>query len=250
MIKLMLSRTFFLSGILISILGLCSPLRIKAENMRSNSYYLQFGNFNITSGTKTGDNYTLTDTVGGTAIGPYGNYGTSNYFIGSGFQYIYQIDQFSFRISKLNINLGQLSFGVFGTDSHSITITTGGASGYKIYAFENHPLRAVNSSAEIVDTICNAADCTESIAGVWTDATQAGFGFNVSGDDVAADFVNNNYFRQFANNEAGEAMQVIMASSNVAAQRTATVTYQAAMAGNQEAADYQTSIVFVAVPGY
>jgi hypothetical protein len=85
---------------------------------------------------------------------------------------------------------------------------------------------------------------------VWTDATQAGFGYSMSGDDVPSDFVNSNYFRPFANNEIGEAMQIVMSSNSVALDRTATVTYQAAPAGNQAAKTYETSIVFVAVPGY
>jgi hypothetical protein len=239
----------YLSLLAVLFLGFCFPSLSHAENLRSDSYYLQFGNFNITSGKKTGDSYVLTDTVGATAIGPYGSYGTSNYFIGSGFQYIYQIDQFQFQISKLNIQLGELLYGAFGTDFHTLNITTNGASGYQVYAFETRPLRAVSGTEEIANTLCNSS-CSTSAAGVWTDATQAGFGYSMSGDDVPPDFVNSNYFRPFANNEIGEAMQIVMSSNSVALDRTATVTYQAAPAGSQAAKTYETSIVFVAVPGY
>ena len=45
-------------------------------------------------------------------------------------------------------------------------------------------------------------------------------------------------------------MEVIMSSDNIAIDAAATMTYQAAMAGTQVAGNYQTSIVFVAVPGY
>lgn len=224
----------------------------QAENLRSDSYYIQFGNFNMTSGKKSGETYTVTDTVGGMAIGPYGQYGSSQYFIGSGFQYIYQIDRFTFSISKLSIDLGELFYGSFGTDSHSITITTNGASGYKIYAFESTPLRFKEEpNAEIVDTTCDNNDCDESQAAVWTDPSKDGFGFNLTGSsDIASDFSNATYFRQFANNEASEAMQEIMGSNNVALNQSATVTYQAAPSGDQSAGTYTTNIVFVAVPGY
>lgn len=221
-----------------------------ADNMQSDSYKIQFGNFNMTSGRKTGDNYTLTDTAGGLAVGPYGQYGSTSYFIGSGFQYVYQIDYFSFSISKLNIELGELFADSFKTDSHTINITTNGASGYSVYAFESHPLKKSTTSDEIPDTTCDASNCDETIAASWTDPANAGFGFNMSGDDVASDFNNSNYFRQFANNTTGESMQEIMGSNNVALDRTATVTYKASMPGYQAAGDYQTSIVFVAVPGY
>lgn len=223
---------------------------VSAEDMKSNSYKVQFGNFNMSSGRKEGDTFVLSDTMGGLAVGPYGQYGSSSYFIGSGFQYVYQIDYFAFSISKLNIALGELFFNSFSTDSHTLNITTNGASGYSVYAFENHPLQLQSSSEVIADTTCDAADCDETAAGIWTDAATPGFGFNVSGDDKASDFINTNYFRQFANNQASESMQEIMGSNNVALDQTATVTYKVSMPGNQTAGNYQTSIVFVAVPGY
>lgn len=221
-----------------------------AKNMESNSYKIQFGNFNMSSGRKTGDSFVLSDTMGGLAVGPYGQYGSTNYFIGSGFQYVYQIDYFSFSISKLSIELGELFANSFKTDSHIISITTNGASGYSVYAFENHPLQIVSGTTTIPDTTCDATNCDETVAASWTNPAQAGFGFNIGGDDVANDFVNGNYFRQFANNAASESMQEIMGSNNVALNRSATVTYKASMPGNQVAGNYQTSVVFVAVPGY
>jgi hypothetical protein len=228
--------------------------RVSAEEMKSDSYKIQFGNFNMGSGQRDGDTYVISDTMGGLAVGPYGHYGSDEYFIGSGFQYVYQIDYFFFSLSKLNIELGELFAGSFKTDSHTINVTTNGASGYNIYVFENHPLRQITAdgpseTTDINDTNCDVA-CDEDTAGLWTNASNPGFGFNVSGDDVAADFINSNYFRQFANNEASENMQSIMGSDNVALDSSATVTYKAAMPGDQAAGNYQTSIVFVAVPGY
>lgn len=247
------------------------PKQAFAEEMKSDSYKIQFGNFNMGSGRRDGDTYILSDTMGGLASGPYGQYGSSNYFIGSGFQYVYQIDYFFFSISKLSIELGELFPGSFKTDSHDISVTTNGASGYSVYVFENHPLRHISvdspgSTTDISDTNCDAG-CDESTAGIWNNPNNPGFGFNVTAkvlpnsstpgysfnigdDDVADDFINSNYFRQFANNEAGESMQLIMGSNNVALNNEATVTYKAAMSGDQAAGNYQTSIVFVAVPGY
>lgn len=266
-------RIFFTVVLLFLFAGLCSffSRQVFAEEMKSDSYKIQFGNFNMGSGRRDGDTYILSDTMGGLASGPYGQYGSSNYFIGSGFQYVYQIDYFFFSISKLSIELGELFPGSFKTDSHDISVTTNGASGYSVYVFENHPLRHISvdspgSTTDISDTNCDAG-CDESTAGIWNNPNNPGFGFNVTAkvlpnsstpgysfnigdDDVADDFINSNYFRQFANNEAGESMQLIMGSNNVALNNEATVTYKAAMSGDQAAGNYQTSIVFVAVPGY
>jgi len=239
---LVMISTFLLVG------PFASP--VKAENMKSNSYYLQFGNFNMGSGKfDPGSNYNVSYTLGGTAVGPYGKYGTTDYFLGSGFQYIYQIDQFTFALSKLAIDFGELTAADFGTDSHTITINTGSAGGYTVYAFENQPLTHISSTATIPDTNCNAG-CSETVAGIWDDASNAGFGYHIFADNTPTDFVNDTYFRRFPDASLGEDMAAIMASDNIAIDDQATMTYQAAMTGNQVAGNYQTSIVFVAVPGY
>jgi len=224
---------------------------VSAENMKSPSYYLQFGNFNMGSGKfDPSSQYNLSYTLGGTAIGPYGKYGETEYFLGSGFQYIYQIDQFTFRLSKLTIDFGLLSPETFKTDSHTITINTGSAGGYEVYVFENKPLTHVTEPGEkIQDTNCNTG-CSEWAAGIWDNPINPGFGYHIFGDQTPTDFINDTYFRRFADNSVGEDMQVIMSSDNIAINDSAVMTYQAAMAGTQVAGNYQTSIVFVAVPGY
>ncbi len=221
-----------------------------AERLESDSYIITFGNFNVTSGEKSSANYNVTDTVGQTGAGPYGEYGSSTYFVGSGFQYIYQIDSFSFQISKTQIDFGELIEQTHSTDSHTLTITTKGAGGYSVYAFENHPLRQLQGTEEISDTTCNTGTCTHISAAVWNDQSIPGFGYNMSGNDIPANFIDNTYFKSFADNESGDPMQVVMSSNNIANQREATVTYKAGIENNQASGTYETSIVFVAVPGY
>ncbi|MEX0896122.1 MAG: hypothetical protein WDZ94_04290 [Patescibacteria group bacterium] len=225
-----------------------TPQQAQADNLESDSYVIQFGNFNMTAGEKEGGGYRVTDTVGQTATGPYGEYGVSNYFVGGGFQYVYQIQPFFFQISKLTIDFDTLAPSVHATDSHGLTIRTGGAAGYLVYAYEAHPLRHTGGVYTIPDTTCDASDCDETAATVWTDQDVAGFGFNMSGDDIPNDFVNGNYFRQFADITTEE-MQVVMSSENVGT-RQSTVTYKAGMSGDQAAGRYTTNVQFVAVPGY
>jgi hypothetical protein len=243
----LISTTAFLAmvGILLS-----RPTKTLAEELKSDSYVIQFGNFNTTSGEKSSANFNVTDTVGQTGSGPYGQYGSSGYFIGGGFQYIYQIDEFRFTISRNAIDLGITTPGQHTTGSHTLSITTRGAGGYKVYAYELSPLQTAGGAASIPDTTCDAGTCDETTAQPWINQSIPGFGFNMSGDDIATDFVNGNYYRQFADNSLSEAMQIIMSSATIANQRQSTVTYKLGIAGDQAAGNYQTGVVYVAVPGY
>ncbi len=238
---------------IISFLGVLVGARlypVYAENLQSSSYKIQFGNFNVTSGEKSSASYNVTDTVGQVEAGPYGQYGVSSYFVGGGFQYIYQIDKFSFRISKQNIDFGTLSPNIHITDSHTITITTPGSTGYKVYAYEAHRLQHTNGITYIPDTTCNAGTCTHTTAELWTTQTIPGFGYNMSGTHVPADFASTSYYRNFADVSLGEQMQTVMSSTSRANKESATVTYKLGVGGTQAAGDYSTYVVFVAVPGY
>ena len=222
-----------------------------ADRLESDSYVIQFGNFNVTSGEKSSASYNVTDTVGQTAAGPFGEYGSSGYFVGAGFQYIYQIDTFAFSISDVLIELGSLSSSAFSTDSNVLTITTKGGGGYSVYAYETHPLRLTSDgTTTIPDTTCDTSSCDETNADPWITASNDGFGFNADGSTVPSDFIDTTYFRQFADTSAAETMQTVMGSSNIANQDTATITYKASIAGNQAAGEYETAVVFVAVPGF
>jgi hypothetical protein len=221
-----------------------------ADRLESNSYVIQFGNFNIGSGGGETASYGLTYTIGQTAPGPFGAYGSSNYFIGSGFQYIYQIQTFGFSIDNVAIDLGELTAGVHNSASNKLTITTLGAGGYTIYAYEQSPLTHSNGTNTIPDTTCNAGTCTQAIAGVWTNQDIPGFGFNVAGNDAAADFLDSTYFRQFADDSGAEAMQVIMSDTDIASSEQGTITYKVGIDGTIAAGNYQTGVVYVAVPGY
>lgn len=223
---------------------------IIADRLESDSYVVTFGNFNVTSGEKSSASYNVTDTVGQIASGPYGQYGSSTYFVGGGFQYIYQIDTFAFTISDVSVELGELTIGSHSSATNDLTVTTKGAGGYIVYAYEEHPLRHDNGSADITDTACDGGTCTISNADVWSNTSVAGFGFNMTGDDIPADFIDSTYFRPFADDESADQMQIVMTSPNIANQRTSTVTYKAGISGTQAAGNYQTNIRFVAVPGY
>lgn len=244
----LLTRTSIFAAIVIAGSLLARPAL--AERLESDSYVIQFGNFNVTAGEKSNENYKVTDTVGQTGAGPYGQYGVSGYFVGGGFQYIYQIKNFRFSISKLAIDFGTLTPNVHATDSHTLLVNTR-SHGYQVYAYEAHPLEHRDDPGTYIpNTGCNSGTCTNTNAGVWTTQTIPGFGFNVSGDGTPADFVDTTYFRPFADASSAEDMQIVMSSPNIAINESATVTYKAGISNNQAAGEYETYVVYVAVPSY
>ncbi len=247
---------------------LAAPALSDADRLSSDNFIIQFGNFNMGSGQterEAGQNYSVSYTLGQTAAGPYGAYRGDpagvNFFIGSGFQYIYQIKYFTFTISETNIDLGVLNQGEFSDASNELAITTQGAGGYSVYAYELHPLMHRGGTYTIPDTSCDSGvTCDETEAKAWTDASQPGFGFNAQGSTVTTDFTSadpdcstdDSCFRQFADVSQSETMQKIMelGSGIRVANDTATITYRATIDATQAAGNYETGIVYVAVPGY
>ncbi len=227
-----------------------TALPVLAERLESDSYVINFGNFNVTSGEKSSANYNVTDTVGQTADGPYGTYGSTTYFVGSGFQYIYQIGTFGFSISNVAIDLGELIIGTHSSGTNTLTVNSKGGYGYTVYAFEEHPLRHSNGTDFIPDTTCDNGLCSETTAQVWTNGQIPGFGFTITGQDVVSGFTDTTYFKQFADVSQSETMQAVMHSDDVGSGRQATVTYKVGIDANQAAGNYQTAVVYVAVPGY
>lgn len=219
---------------------------VYAVNMESDSYRIQWGNINMGSSKPDSENYNLGITMGQIAPGLYTGNG---YKVRSGFQYIHSINPFSFTISDLSINLGNLTPQTPGTDTNTLTISARGAGGYQILAYETHPLKT-RTSATIADTLCDNGNCDETSAEVWSQNTTYGFGFNINGDDTPADFTDTTYFRQFANEESNETHQTVMSNNGVVSGSQGTVTYKANVSNIQEAGDYETSVVYVAVPGY
>jgi hypothetical protein len=213
--------------------------------MDSTNYKIRLGNFNMTSGTKSSASYNLTDTVGQIAAEFFSS---SGYHVKAGFQYIYTLYDFSFAISTLAIDLGTLATNTFSTGSHTLTVTAPG-NGYSVSAFETSKL--MNSNGDTIpDTTCDAGTCTETAAEVWTTATNNGFGFNMTGNDISTDFVGSTYFRPFPDASLGEVPATIMTTSAAGKNRLATVNYKASRGATQAAGTYSTSIVFIATPVY
>lgn len=235
---------FFIQILVILLILFATPA--KAETLTSPSYKIRMGNFNMTSGYKSSASYNLTDTVGQTAAEFFSSTG---YHIKAGFQYIYTLDDFAFSISSLAVNLGTISPNTFSTASNTLTVTAPG-QGYNVTTFEVNKLTKSGGSETIPDTTCDSGPCTETSATVWTTATNNGFGYNATGNDVSADFVGATYFRPFPDLSATEPPATVMIRTGAGINRIATITYKVSPSGSQSAGDYSTQIVYIATPTY
>jgi len=221
---------------------------VNAQHFSSPSYFIDWGNFNITSGRKYSSNYQLTDTVGQNAPGFSEKIGGPKLY--SGFQYIYDtFTELSFTIDKLNISFGTLTPGIGITDTNILTVTTPSGHGYQITASENHPLW-INSSLPIPNTSCDLADCTSSFSSSWITNNKYGFGFNVIGAGATAYFSDSTFYRPFADLSNNES-PVIIASENIPVEnRENTVNYRVLISPLQAAGNYENYITYTLVPKY
>ncbi len=224
---------------------LCSSILAHADTMESSKYRIQYTNTNITSGNKSSSNYNISDTVGQLAAGEFSS---SGYVVKAGFQYWHSIIPFRFAISNININLGTLTPQTAATGTTTLTVSFGGAGQYQVTAEELGPLASFAGN-QIPDTNCNSS-CSETSAGVWTSASAYGFGYNMTGNDIPADFVGSTYYRPFANRNASETPAVVMTSANVGASRQSTVTFRVNVSPIQQAGSYQTVVNFIATPSF
>jgi len=121
---------------------------IYAFQQSSDNYQLE-GDFNIFSGSKSSESYSLTDTGGG--LGP-GISTSTNYGIGTGFQYVLaKSPNIAFTVNASSVSLNVFYTSV-ATASHTITVTTKATRGYTVYVYADGNLR--NGA----DDINNAAD--------------------------------------------------------------------------------------------
>lgn len=222
-----------------------SPVRAQAE-VTSPNYIIQMPNFNSGAGIPTSSNYKVSSTIGQTVAGLFSSAG---YRVKSGFQYIYSIIPFSFTVSSTSINFGHLIAQTPSTATNTLTVSSGGAGGYQVKASEGSPLKIDSTATTIPDTSCDTS-CSETTAGVWTSTSRYGFGFNMSGDDIPADFTDTTYYRQFANRAGAESAQIVMSSIYVGASRQSTVTYKVNISGVQQSGTYNNIITYTAIPSY
>ncbi|MFH0979763.1 MAG: hypothetical protein V1803_02365 [Candidatus Roizmanbacteria bacterium] len=222
---------------------------VSAVDMESPRFRIESANTSSAAGNKSSTNYKLSDTIGQLAAGEFSSNG---YVVKAGFQYLRSVVAFRFSISNTNIALGTLVPNTPSTATTNLMVYLGGVDQYQVTALEEGPLKTMSGKA-IPDTGCNGdtETCTESVAKTWNSNTAYGFGYNMSGNDVPADFTSTTQYRPFPDRTTTEASAVVMSSSvGVGKNRQATMTFKANISPIQETGSYQTIINFVATPSF
>lgn len=221
---------------------------VLAIPMDSSRFKIESANVEVAGGNKSSDNYKLADTVGQLAAGQYSSDG---YIVKAGFQYLRPTLLFRFSISNTNINFGTLVLGTPSIATTNLVVYLGDAGQYQVTAIEEGPLKTQSKNI-IPDTICDGGGntCSESLAKVWSSTLAYGFGYNMSGNDIPADFIGSTYFRPFPDQTTAESPATVMMSAKAMKNRQATVTFKTNISSIQPAGSYQTIINFVATPSY
>lgn len=247
-LKSFLNAFNFLLIFLTSIFLLLTFNKVFAVPMNSSSFNMESANVEIAGGNKSSGSYKISDSVGQLAAGKYSS---SGYVVSAGFEYLHAIIPFRFSVSNININLGNLLPSTPSTATTNLTVYFGGAGEYQVTATEIGPLQT-QSGSTIPNTSCDGGSntCTQSLAKVWSSSSAYGFGYNMTGNDIPADFINSTYFRPFPDRTLSDAPQTVMTSANVGKNRLSTMTFMANVSAIQPAGSYDTVINFVATPSY
>lgn len=224
-----------------------------ADTMSNSQYIIRWGNFNMVAGKPSNASYKVSYTAGQIAPGLYQG---PNYKVRSGFQYIYSIIPFAFRISETVIDFGSLDPTYPIKRTNILTVSNQSAGGYVVTGFENHPLLVAASGSSIGDTTCDNGLCTESTAGPWVgNDTSLTYGFGYRCDAVSAtnycvsDFNDADNYKQFADASKDEAPQAIFSDSSGKDQQ-AQITYKVNVSQTQASGRYSNVITYIATPTY
>lgn len=205
---------------------------VEAFPSSSTNYQLE-GEFGIFGGTKTSDNYSLSDTGGGFAVG----FGTStNYRNCSGFQcLVSEIASITVSLGANSVNLGTLSTGSVNTGSHTISVTTN-RGGYTSRVYEDDNLR--NSNGDTVDDVGDGA--------VSAGSEEYGIATSDSGNDVTQDSdCGNSPYNATGIDSISNQKSVASNGSPTYTAEVTTICYSASRSGLTAAGNYQHIVTFI-----
>lgn len=225
-----------------------APADLRAQVMKSENFFLQGGNFNMTSGNKSSQNFRLSDVVGQTAAGLFTSKG---YIINAGFLNQAAGAFFTFTVSPATIDFGTLTPNTPVEKQILISIANGDVPGYNVKMSENQPL-GTTVGAEIPDTACDGGTgdpCTKAQASLWTGNGAYGFGYRIEGKTVPVDFEKEGYYRPFPATRRNEPQALIMESKARKVADTATMTVRVNVSPNQPVGQYRNVLSFTALAG-
>lgn len=240
-------KAFYSFLILLSIYLLLYIGSANAQSMTNSNYILQMGNLNSFAGKPTGPDFKVSFTGGQTGANLFSG---SGFVVRAGFQYIYTLVPFRFRVSSTLVDFGVVSPTVPVTRANLLTVSNGAAFGYQVTASQNHNLRVNATGQEIPATTCDSGTCTPSASSAWTSSLVYGFGYrcdNVTGTDCATGFGTSTFYKSFASSPSAA---TVMSSTTVSRNRIAQITYKINISNSQAAGLYTNIINYIATPTF
>lgn len=200
----------------------------------------------MTAGSKSSQNFKLSDVVGETTAGIFASKG---YIIKSGFLNSAQGEVLAFSVSPAKIDFGELQPETFFERKIKITIKNGNLLGYEVRVSENQPLSTL-AQAEIPDTLCDKNSlCTPYQAGRWTDRKTYGFGYRVNGRTAPEDFLPDDFFRPFPATRRNESPVIILRSKAKKVSDQAEMILKLNISPLQPVGQYRNVLSFTALAG-
>ncbi len=245
-VKFQKSKTqkLFLLAFLIVIFNLRA---VAAQEMNSQNFKIEGGNFNMTSGNKSSQTYKLSDVVGQLAANVFASKG---YIIKTGYANSAAGAPFSFSVSPTLVDFGILTPNIPVEKEVRVSISNGNATGYIVKVAANQSL-STSVGAEIPDTVCDTktSACTKNTATLWKENSSYGFGFKASGKTIANDLKKDNFYRPFAQTKKNEQAELIMESHAQKVVDQATMNLKLVIGPNQPVGQYNNVITFTAMVG-
>jgi hypothetical protein len=156
---------------------------------------------------------------------------------------------FRFMLEKSLLNMGNVSPNTPAKVSSTVSVA-GGRTVYQVLLSEVDGLHKL-SGETIADTSCDSdKKCTQFIAGVWNSISSYGLGYSLSGQDIPDDFMNTDYFRPFSSEKKSPQPTIIMTGNDKTDERHSNIIVKTVLTPIQADGTYETTLNFIAVPGY
>lgn len=197
-------------------IGVNTGLAMSSANYQITSDSINFGGTDQSTST----NYILDDTMGEVGTGFIHS---TDYWAGIGYRRMLVAEpSISFSLSKATINLGTLTIGAVGSDSHTFMVTINGIKGYSVRAYEDGDLRSGSNDIDDVSDDEVTAGSEE-------------YGIRTTGIDGLLNLV-----------DTAISDGLVMASSTVpVTSQTTTVTYKASIDDSTASGTYTHTVYYI-----
>ncbi len=161
-------------------------------------------------------------------------------------------EPFVFSLSTPLLDFGEISTTNPVTRTVTLTIHLGDATGYTVFAIEDHEPTA-SSSTLIPDTSCDVGACNTIVSAPWESILTYGFGYrceNIVGHDCNKSFKTPVAYKRFPNRVKGDAFSSLLQGQNDTKEKQVNIVYKINTPATQEKGIYINTIQYIAIPDF